>query len=90
MSRRTLGVMRKLECVDLVEQVTSYQEGSLDVATQSELTRHIGVCWACEYYLGQLGFTVQLLAQLPPEQQSEQLWSNLIGAYRTWALEVRT
>ena len=52
MSRRTLGVMRKLECVDLVERVTSYQEGSLDVATQSELTRHIGVCWASEYYLG--------------------------------------
>ena len=81
--------MRKLECVDLVEQVTSYQEGSLDVDTQSQLTRHVGVCWACEYYLGQMGLTVRLLTQLPPERQSDQLWSNLIGAYREWSAEVR-
>jgi hypothetical protein len=81
--------MRKLECVDLVERVTDFMEGSLDADTQSQLARHISLCWACANYVGEMNTTVQLMSQLPPERLSDQLWSNLSMMYRQWAAEVR-
>lgn len=78
----TLGPMGQLECVDLVERVTDYLDGSLDAGMRERLAAHIGRCWACGHYVGGMTVTVRLMAELPPERLRSDLESSLLDMFR--------
>jgi len=72
--------MSALTCADFVERVTELIEGL--PGADSRLSDHATVCWACEHYLGEIGVTIRLLAQLPPEPVPDAIESSLLAAYR--------
>jgi hypothetical protein len=74
--------MGRLECIDLVEQVTEYLEGSLDAQVREQLAEHVAVCWGCERYVVEMTVMVQLMSQLPRERPSREFESSLLGMYR--------
>jgi anti-sigma factor RsiW len=53
-----------LACRELVELVTEYLDGALDVSTRARLEAHLAECGGCERYLEQLRQTVRLAGLL--------------------------
>lgn len=74
--------MRSMECADVVDRYTDYLEDALDADLRSQVDSHLGLCWACRNYVGQVGVTLGLLSGQPAEQPSEELESSLLRLYR--------
>jgi anti-sigma factor RsiW len=53
-----------LACRELVELVTEYLDGALDVSARARLDAHLAECGGCERYLEQLRQTVRVAGLL--------------------------
>jgi anti-sigma factor RsiW len=73
-----------LSCRELVELVTDYLEGALDVADRRRFEQLIAGCGGCTRYLEQLGQTIRLTGTLTPDDLSPQVESALLEAFRGW------
>ena len=75
----------ELTCVELVELVTEYLEGTLDDAERARFEQHIRGCDGCSNYLEQMRTTIAVVGRLEVDDLSDKTTSELLAAFRGWA-----
>jgi anti-sigma factor RsiW len=73
-----------LDCNELVELVTSYLDGSLDLDERARFDSHLLECDGCENYLQQFRATVSTVGKIPADDLDPRFRSRLISAFRDW------
>jgi anti-sigma factor RsiW len=76
-----------MTCQELVELVTDYLEGRLDLATRARLERHLADCDGCTAYLEQFRTTIRLAGRLDPEAVGDDAMRALSAAFGAWQAE---
>ena len=74
-----------LSCRTLVEEVTDWMEGGLDVGRRVELEVHLVTCVGCTAYVEQLRQTQRTVASTAPpddELPSEEVRASLLDLFR--------
>ncbi len=71
-----------LSCREIVEIISDYLEGALDVPTRAQVEAHLAVCPGCGHYLAQMRSTVALLGQVTPETLPAETVAGLVEAFR--------
>ena len=74
----------QIACVQLVELVTEYVEGSLDPHDAARFEAHIAACDGCRTYLDQMRQTIAALGHLPQESISNGARERLLTAFAGW------
>jgi anti-sigma factor RsiW len=72
-----------IRCDEVVELISDYLEGLLNVATRAEFEAHLGLCEPCAEYLRQMRITLDALGTVPLNSLSEGARADLIKAFRT-------
>jgi predicted anti-sigma-YlaC factor YlaD len=72
----------QIDCIEIVELVTDYLEGTLDQATSDEIEAHLVLCAPCQTYLDQMRATIDVLGHVPVETLTEAARSDLVAAFR--------
>jgi len=72
-----------MDCNELVELVTAYLDGSLDLATRARFDMHLLECDGCENYLQQFRVTVKSLGAVRDELDPA-FRDKLLAAFRDW------
>ena len=73
-----------MDCNELVELVTAYLDGSLDLDDRARFDVHLLECDGCENYLQQFRSTVATVGKIPFEELDPTFRSRLINAFRAW------
>lgn len=69
-------------CREIVELVTDYLEGALDMAARLNFEEHLAACPPCRDYLQQMRRTMELAARLGSSLLSPAARGDLILAFR--------
>lgn len=75
---------QSFSCREVVELVTEYLEGGLDVGQRFAFERHVAVCPPCRGYLSQLRLIARTAGALREEDVPEPLRESLLEAFRDW------
>jgi predicted anti-sigma-YlaC factor YlaD len=73
-----------MDCNELVELVTSYLEGALDLATRTRFDMHLLECDGCENYLQQFRATVRTVGEIRENDIDPIYRTRLLQAFRDW------
>ena len=73
-----------IDCNELVELVTAYLDGSLDLEDRARFDAHLLECDGCENYLQQFLATVSTVGKIPIDELDPAFRSRLISAFRDW------
>ncbi len=73
-----------LSCQELVELVTDYLEGALDVRDLRAFEAHIAGCVDCTAYLEQMRTTIRLTGMLTLDDLDPEAEEVLMQAFRGW------
>jgi anti-sigma factor RsiW len=71
-----------LPCVDFVEIVTEYLEGSMSVDERLAMERHLAFCSPCVDYIEQMRAAIALTGTLREEDVPEAVIEPLMDAFR--------
>ena len=74
--------MRPLDCNELVELVTAYLDGSLDLDTRERFDLHLAECDGCENYLQQFRTTVRTLGKITEAHLDPGFRDRLLKSFR--------
>lgn len=74
--------MRPLDCDELVELVTAYLDGALDVDTRERFDLHLAECDGCENYLQQFRSTVNTLGRITEADLDPGFRDRLMESFR--------
>lgn len=74
--------MRPLNCDELVELVTAYLDGSLDLDTRERFDLHLADCDGCESYLQQFRTTVSTLGKIAETDLDPGFRDRLLKSFR--------
>ena len=74
--------MRPLDCDELVELVTAYLDGALDVDTRERFDLHLAECDGCENYLQQFLSTVNTLGRITEADLDPGFRDRLMESFR--------
>jgi len=74
----------EIDCNELVEVVTDYLEGTLDVDTGRRFTEHLELCDGCDAYVEQMRETVRLAGALQEDDLRPDMRDKLLAAFRGW------
>ena len=77
--------VEEMPCNELVERVTDYLEGALDVGTLRLLREHLTVCRSCEEYINEVRLAIRVMSSLSVEPVPPPLEDNLVAIYREWS-----
>lgn len=80
-----MNAERPMDCDELVELVTGYLDGTLDVHTRARFDEHLLDCDGCANYLQQFRGTVTTLARLAEDAIEPQFRDRLLNAFRDWS-----
>jgi hypothetical protein len=72
-----------MDCNELVELVTAYLDGSLDLDTRARFDTHLLECDGCENYLQQFRVTIGTLGTIRDELDPA-FRDKLLNAFRDW------
>jgi anti-sigma factor RsiW len=72
-----------MDCNELVELVTAYLDGSLDVETRARFDMHLLECDGCENYLEQFRATIGTIGNIRDELDPV-FRDKLLAAFRHW------
>lgn len=72
-----------MDCNELVELVTAYLDGSLDLDTRARFDMHLLECDGCENYLQQFRATITTLGNVRDELDPT-FRDKLLAAFRNW------
>ena len=75
---------RPMDCYELVELITAYFDGALDVVTHQRFEQHLIGCDGCMTYLQQFRTTVRTLSALCDDDVAPHLRDRLLDAFRDW------
>jgi anti-sigma factor RsiW len=73
-----------LACIELVELITGYLEGTLPPDDRARFDAHLGQCEGCRNYLEQMRLTIALVGHLSVEEMSPQEKQTLLQTFRNW------
>ena len=76
---------RRLTCRDVVELVTDYLDGTLDVATNARVAAHLELCNGCGVFVEQVRQSIAALQALPPPKLDEEVCRGLVEAFGAWS-----
>jgi anti-sigma factor RsiW len=71
-------------CIELVELVTEYLEGSMPAEERARFDAHVSGCEGCTTYLEQFRITIRLTGMLSEEQIAPDARETLLGVFRDW------
>lgn len=75
----------EIRCVEMVEVVTDWMEGTLDDGTRVAVEEHLAICPDCIAYLDQLRTAATLAGRLaaddPPDGPPADLRARLVAAF---------
>ena len=74
--------MRSLDCDELVELVTAYLDGALDLDTRERFDLHLAECDGCENYLQQVRGTVSMLGRITETDLDPGFRDRLLESFR--------
>jgi anti-sigma factor RsiW len=74
--------MTPLDCDELVELVTAYLDGSLDLDTRARFDLHLAECDGCENYLQQFRTTVSTLGKVAETDLDPDFRDRLLNSFR--------
>lgn len=73
-----------MDCNELVELVTAYLDGALDLDTRARFDVHLTECDGCDNYLQQLRTTVETLGKVGGDELDPAFRDRLLTAFRDW------
>lgn len=73
-----------MNCSELVELVTAYLEGTLDLEQRARFDAHLLECDGCENYLQQFRSTVGTIGGIRDEQLDPVFRARLLATFRNW------
>ncbi|WP_020099227.1 zf-HC2 domain-containing protein [Mycobacterium sp. 360MFTsu5.1] len=73
-----------IDCNELVELVTSYLDGTLDLEDRSRFDMHLLECDGCENYLQQFRSTIATVGKIGADELDPGFRNRLIDAFRNW------
>jgi anti-sigma factor RsiW len=74
---------QELTCRELVELVTDYFEGALELADRARFEAHVAGCPGCDAYLGQMRTTLEVVGATAALESRPEV-SRLLEAFRGW------
>jgi anti-sigma factor RsiW len=75
---------REMACIEVVEVVTDYLEGTLPARRRRLLEEHLKGCDGCDAYLEQMRRTIETTGRLRAEDIPPELEERLLGVYEAW------
>ncbi len=73
-----------MTCIEVVELMTEYLEGSLSAADRARFEQHMTGCDGCRAYLAQLRTARMLMGRSAIEPVPEPMKAELMNAFRNW------
>ncbi len=73
-----------MNCIQLVDLVTDYLEGSMPPEQRTRFDEHVAGCDGCTTYLEQFRITIRLTGMLSEEQIAPEARDTLLGVFRDW------
>lgn len=73
-----------MDCNELVELVTAYLDGSLDLEQRARFDAHLLECDGCENYLQQFCSTVATVGKVPLDGLDPAFRARLLSAFKDW------
>lgn len=73
-----------LTCMELVELVTGYLEGTLSEAERVRFETHIAGCEGCTNYLAQMKHTIRITGKLTEETVEAETKQELLNVFQDW------
>ncbi|MBS1693281.1 MAG: zf-HC2 domain-containing protein [Actinobacteria bacterium] len=74
--------MSELNCNEIVELVTAYLDGSLDLDTRARFDLHLVECDGCENYLQQFRETIATVGRIRDDELDPAFCARLLDAFR--------
>ena len=87
MARRHAAELREqvvIDCIELVEVITDYIEGTLPQRDRDRFDAHLRECPFCVIYLEQMRATITALGTISVESISDDARERLLDAFRDW------
>ena len=72
----------RMTCVEFVEMVTDYLEGSMSFWMRVRFHLHLGLCFGCRVHLKQMRQTIQTLDRLPETPAPPEVRDELLRRFR--------
>jgi len=83
-----IGLRRhELVCIEVVELVSDYLEGTLSRRDRRRFDRHLAGCPHCTEYLAQMRETLRLTGRLVPEDFSPEMQHEFTEIFERWRQE---
>ena len=73
-----------MNCIQLVDLVTDYLEGSMPADQRARFEEHVAGCDGCTTYLEQFRITIRLSGMLSEEQIATDARESLLSVFRDW------
>jgi predicted anti-sigma-YlaC factor YlaD len=73
-----------MDCNELVELVTAYLDGSLDMETRARFDMHLLECDGCENYLQQFRETVRTVGKIRDHELDPAFRNRLLDAFKNF------
>ena len=73
-----------MDCIELVELITDYLEGTLPQPDRERFDAHLIECPYCVTYVEQMRATLSALGEIPIESIGELEKERLLHAFRQW------
>jgi anti-sigma factor RsiW len=73
----------ELTCQELVELVTDYFEGALELPERARFEAHVAGCPGCDAYLAQMRTTLEVVGATAALESRPEV-SGLLEAFRGW------
>ena len=71
-----------MDCNELVELVSAYLDGSLDMDTRARFDMHLTECDSCENYLQQFRETVRTVGRIRDDELDPAFRNRLLEAFK--------
>ena len=75
---------RELACIEVVEVLTDYLEGTMPARKRRLLEQHLTACDGYDAYLEQMRRTIETTGRLREEDIPPELEERLLVAFETW------
>jgi anti-sigma factor RsiW len=76
---------KPIPCIEVVEIVTDYLEGTMPARDRRRFEAHLAACEHCTEYLAQIRATIEVSGRLPPDALSDAALAALRDVCAAWA-----
>jgi anti-sigma factor RsiW len=73
-----------MDCNELVELVTAYLDGTLDIETRARFDMHLLDCDGCENYLQQFRETVRTVGKIRDDELDPAFRNRLLNVFKNF------